>query len=41
MDDPDHVLYFVRPSVSNMKLIAQQIKQRKRKRPGGMDRSGP
>lgn len=27
-DEPDHVLYFVRPSLSNMRLVAAQIKKR-------------
>ncbi len=27
-DDPDHVLYFVRPSLSNMRGVAAQIKKR-------------
>lgn len=31
-EDPDHVLYFVRPSVGNMKLIANQIRQRQQRR---------
>lgn len=27
-DEPDHVLYFVRPSLSNMRLVAAQVKKR-------------
>jgi len=31
-DEPDHVLYFVRPTLSNMRLVAAQIKKRNAQR---------
>ena len=44
-DEPDHVLYFVRPSLSNMRLVAAQIKKRNAQRSssstGGRGGGGP
>lgn len=37
-DDPDHILYFVRPTLSNMRLMAAQIRKRNARR--GMGGSG-
>ena len=33
-DEPDHVLYFVRPSIANMRLVAAQIRRRSARRYG-------